>query len=64
MTLMKSMVSLHQGPKVSKAKPLKMYFDEIIELYLLCLRLQVFQRQNMRLQMFSIRNCLQVYLQQ
>jgi hypothetical protein len=24
MTLMKSMVSLHQGPKVSKAKPLNM----------------------------------------
>jgi hypothetical protein len=25
MTLMKSIVSLHQGPKVSKAKPLNMY---------------------------------------
>jgi hypothetical protein len=35
-----SIVSLHQGPKVSKAKPLNMWFDEIIELYLLCLRLQ------------------------
>jgi hypothetical protein len=32
MTLMKSMASLHQGPKVSKAKPLNMQFDEIIEL--------------------------------
>jgi hypothetical protein len=31
MTLMKSIVSLHQGPKVSKAKPLNMQFDEIIE---------------------------------
>jgi hypothetical protein len=30
MTLMKSIVSLHQGPKVSKAKPLNMQFDEII----------------------------------
>jgi hypothetical protein len=25
MTLMKSMASLHQGPKVSKAKPLNIY---------------------------------------
>jgi hypothetical protein len=36
MTLMKSMASLHQGPKVSKAKLLNMLlnmqFDEIIEL--------------------------------
>jgi hypothetical protein len=37
---MKSMASLHRGPKVSKAKLLNMQFDEIIELYLLCLRLQ------------------------
>jgi hypothetical protein len=27
MTLMKSMVSLHQGPKVSKAKPLNMSYN-------------------------------------
>jgi hypothetical protein len=40
MTLINSMASVHQGPKVSKAKPLNMKFDEIIELYLLCLRLQ------------------------
>jgi hypothetical protein len=40
MTLMKSMASLHQGPKVSKAKPLNTKFDEIIEPYLLCFRLQ------------------------
>jgi hypothetical protein len=40
MTLMKSMASLHQGPKVSNAKPLNTYFDEMIELYLLYLRLQ------------------------
>jgi hypothetical protein len=37
MTLMKSMASLHQGPKASKAKPLNTLCDEII-LYLLCLR--------------------------
>jgi hypothetical protein len=30
MILMKSMVSLHQGPKVSNAKPLNMQFHEII----------------------------------
>jgi hypothetical protein len=34
MTLIKSMACLHQGPKVSKAKPLNMKFDEIIELYI------------------------------
>jgi hypothetical protein len=28
MTLIKSMVSLHQGPKVSKAKPLNMEFEK------------------------------------
>jgi hypothetical protein len=32
MTLMKSMASLHQGPKASKAKPLNTLCDEIIEL--------------------------------
>jgi hypothetical protein len=37
---LKSMASLHQGPKVSNAKPLNTQFDEMIELYLLCLRLQ------------------------
>jgi hypothetical protein len=32
MTLMKSIVSLHQGPKVSKAKPLNMsvFFSEFV----------------------------------
>jgi hypothetical protein len=30
MILMKAVASLHQGPKVSNAKPLNMLFDEIV----------------------------------
>jgi hypothetical protein len=37
MTLMKSIVSLHQGPKVSKAKPLNMLFfiNLLLDMYYL-----------------------------